>query len=73
MDRTRQLIEDVERELPGFVQTCKSTDTTVVVMSQDAFAPKLGMNELILLGKAIKYAGMMGKEVRVIPSTKEPS
>jgi hypothetical protein len=37
-------------------------------LHQDAFAPKLGSDEMFLLGKAIKYAGLMGKEVRIIPS-----
>ena len=38
------------------------------LIHQDAFAPKLGSDEMFLLGKAIKYAGLMGKEVRIIPS-----
>jgi hypothetical protein len=44
-----------------------------VIMHQDAFAPMLGSNELFLLGKAIKYAGLNGKEVRIIPTTRKPT
>jgi hypothetical protein len=43
-----------------------------VIMHQDAFAPMLGSNEIFLLGKAIKYAGLAGKEVRIIPSAPQP-
>jgi hypothetical protein len=32
----------------------------------------LGSNEIFLLGKAIKYAGLIGKEVRIIPPTRRP-
>jgi hypothetical protein len=44
-----------------------------ILMQQDAFAPAYGPSELLLLGKAIKYAGLMGKEVRIIPSLRQPS
>jgi hypothetical protein len=42
-------------------------------MHQDAFAPMLGSNEMFLLGKAVKYAGLVGKEVRIIPTARQPS
>jgi hypothetical protein len=42
-------------------------------MQQDAFAPRYGPGELLLLGQAIKYAGLMGKEVRIVPSLRQPS
>ena len=42
-------------------------------MHQDAFAPMLGSNEIFLLGKAIKYAGLNGKEVRIIPAAQKPA
>ena len=45
----------------------------LVIMQQDAFAPMPGSNEIFLLGKAIKYAGLVGKEVRIIPSARRPS
>jgi hypothetical protein len=67
LDRERALIEDVKRDLPSWVQACNSLND-FVIMTQDAFAPQLGASECLLLGKAIKYAGLVGKEVRVIPS-----
>jgi len=72
LDRERLLREEIARELPAFVQACDASGD-VVLMSQDAFAPLLGSNELFLLGKAVKYAGLLGKEVRIIPSTRRPS
>ena len=39
------------------------------VMQQDGFAPAFRTSELPLLG----YAGLMGKEVRIIPSLRQPS
>jgi hypothetical protein len=72
LDRERLLREEVERELPEFVRACQE-DADFVVMHQDAFAPMLGSNEIFLLGKAIKYAGLSGKEVRIIPSACKPA
>jgi hypothetical protein len=68
MERERKLIEEIQSALPEFVQACKAKDGDFVLMHQDVFAPKLGDYELLLLGKAIKYAGLMGKEVGIIPS-----
>jgi hypothetical protein len=68
MERERKLIEEIQSVLPEFVQACSSTQSDFIIMSQEAFAPGLGEYELLLLGKAIKYASLMGKEVRVIPS-----
>jgi hypothetical protein len=72
LDRERLLREEVERALPEFVNACQE-HADVVIMHQDAFAPMLGSNEIFLLGKAIKYAGLNGKEVRIIPSTRKPA
>ena len=73
IERERQLIEEVQRELPGFVAACNEKNAEFVLLHQDAFAPKLGPDEIFLLGKAIKYAGVIGKEVRIIPSDRLPS
>jgi hypothetical protein len=73
MNRERLLIEEVERELTEFVRMCRDPKNDCVLMQQDAFAPRYGPGELLLLGKAIKYAGLMGKEVRIIPSLRQPS
>jgi hypothetical protein len=37
-----------------------------VLLQQDAFAADYQEDEYMLLGMAIKYAGLRGKEVRVI-------
>lgn len=42
-----------------------SPDTPVVVMHQDAFAADYQEEEYRLIGMAIKFAGICGKEVRV--------
>ncbi len=67
LDRERMLIEEIQTRLPEFVNVCSGKEDLVLI-HQDAFAPKLGSDEMFLLGKAIKYAGLMGKEVRIIPS-----
>jgi len=72
LDRERLLREGIARELREFVRACEE-NADFVVMHQDAFAPMLGSNEIFLLGKAIKYAGLAGKEVRIIPPTRKPS
>ena len=68
MDRERKLIEEIQSVLPEFVRACNSRQSDFVIMSQEAFAPRLGEYELLLLGKVIEYAGLMGREVRIIPS-----
>jgi hypothetical protein len=72
LDRERLLREEIERELPDFVNACHA-NADFVIMHQDAFAPMLGSNEIFLLGKAIKYAGLNGKEVRIISAAQKPA
>jgi hypothetical protein len=60
-DRERQLMEEIQAELPQFVEACGS-DIDFVVMHQDAFARRLQSDHVLLLGKAIKCAGLMGKD-----------
>jgi hypothetical protein len=72
VDRERQLVEEIQTKLPEFSRAC-SADADFVLMHQDAFAHALRTDEIFLLGKAIKYAGLMGKEVRIIPSYQRPS
>jgi len=50
------------------VAACDLQSADFVLMHQDTFGPLLGASELLLLGKAIKYAGIFGKEVRIVPS-----
>jgi hypothetical protein len=73
MERERELIEEVERLLPDFARACQNDSADFILMSQDAFAPQFGADEISLLGKAIKYAGIAGKEVRIVPSKRSPA
>jgi hypothetical protein len=71
-NRERRLVEEIHTRLPEFVAACNA-DADFVLMHQDAFAPGLGYDEILLLGKAVKYAGLMRKEVRIIPSQRRLS
>jgi hypothetical protein len=43
----------------------------VVVLHQDAFAADYQEDEYKLLGMAIKFAGLHGKEVRIVGKNRE--
>jgi hypothetical protein len=60
------LIAVVEKILPEFATACRAHDTPVVIMHQDAFAADYQEEEYRLIGLAIKFAGICGKEVRII-------
>jgi len=59
------LIATVRTRLPDFAKMC-ADDAELVSLHQDAFAADYQEDEYMLLGMAIKYAGLRGKEVRVI-------
>jgi hypothetical protein len=65
MQRESSLIATIRRMLPDFAKAC-ADDTELVLLHQDAFAADYQEDEFVLLGMAIKYAGLSGKEVRVI-------
>ena len=65
-----RLQAEVERDLPDFAKAVRSA-TGVVTLHQDSFAADLQPSEFVLLGKAVKYAGLLGKEVRVIGRHRE--
>jgi hypothetical protein len=65
MQRESSLIAAIRKQLPDFVKMCAS-DVEIVMLHQDAFAADYQEDEYTLLGMAIKYAGLRGKEVRVI-------
>ena len=66
--REKALRMAIERILPDFVKSCRETDGPLLI-HQDAFA--VDYNEYELLGMAIKFAGLYGKEVRVIGKNRE--
>ena len=65
MRRESNLVAIIREKLPEFVKAC-ADDTELVLIHQDAFAADYQEDEYALLGMAIKYAGLRGKEVRVI-------
>jgi hypothetical protein len=65
MQRESSLIAAIRKQLPDFARMSAS-DVETVTLHQDALAAAYQEDEYALLGMAIKYAGLRGKEVRVI-------
>jgi len=65
MQRESSLIPTIRKELPEFAKAC-ADDTELVLLDQNAFAADYQEDEYKLFGMAIKYAGLRGKEVRMI-------
>jgi hypothetical protein len=61
--REKALTMAMERMLPDFVKSCRETAGPLLI-HQDAFA--VDYDEYELLGMAIKFAGLYGKEVRIV-------
>jgi hypothetical protein len=61
MQRESCLIATIRKNLPDFAKAC-ADDTELVLLHQDAFAADYQEDEYALLGMAIKYAGLRGKE-----------
>jgi hypothetical protein len=70
MEKEAALAAEVERLLPDFVNSCRDK-ADVVIIHEDAFAADYQDHEYALLGKAIKFAGVHGKEVRIIGKNRE--
>ena len=70
MQRESSLIATIRTKLPEFAKACAG-DTELVLLHQDAFAADYQDDEYLLLGMAIKYAGLRGKEVRVIGKNRQ--
>jgi len=70
MEKESALAAEVERLLPDFVNSCRDR-ADVVIIHQDAFAADYQDHEYELLGKAIKFAGLHGKEVHIIGKNRE--
>jgi hypothetical protein len=68
LQRESSLIATIKKDLPEFARVCAGEEE-VVLLHQDAFAADYQEGEYILLGIAVKYAGLRGKEVHVIPGT----
>jgi hypothetical protein len=65
IQREANLIATIRTKLPDFAKMW-ADDTEQVLLHQDAFAADYQDDKYMLLGMAIKFAGLRGKEVRVI-------
>jgi hypothetical protein len=70
LEKETALIAEIERLLPDFARTCRES-ADVVVIHQDSFAADYQDEEYALFGKAIKFAGLHGKEIRIIGTNRE--
>lgn len=64
--REEKLIAEIEEQLPEFTKACNEQGAQAIMLHQDAFAADYQDYEYPLLGKAIKYAGLKGKEVHIM-------
>ena len=69
-ERKAALSAEIRRLLPDFVESCRNNED-VVIIHQDSFAADYQEDEYALLGMAIKFAGLHGKEVRIIGKNRE--
>jgi hypothetical protein len=65
MQREANLIATIRAKLPDFARVC-ADDSELVMLHRDSFAADYQDDEYAVLGMAVKYAGLRGKEVRVI-------
>ena len=69
-EKERALTAEIETLLPDFARSCRGSED-VVIIHQDSFAADYEDHEYTLFGKAIKFAGLHGKEVRIIGRNRE--
>jgi hypothetical protein len=74
--RRETLREEIEAAVPGFARACQEAHAakSKVFMHQNAFGAMYSQHDMLLLGKAIKYAGfypdatiMIGGEATYTP------
>ena len=70
VEKERALTLEIETLLPDFAHSCRDS-ADVVIIHQDSFAADYQDHEYTLFGKAIKFAGPHGKEIRVIGRNRE--
>ena len=70
VEKEKTLKAEIETLLPDFARACRGSED-VVIIHQDSFAADYQEDEYTLFGKAIKFAGLHGKEVRVIGKNRE--
>ena len=69
-EKKSALTAKIERLLPDFAKSCRDK-AEMVIIHQDSFAADYQDAEYALLGMAIKFAGLHGKEVRIIGTNRE--
>ena len=69
-EKEAALTAKIDRLLPDFVKSCRE-NSDVVILHQDSFAADYQDEEYALLGMAIKFAGLHGKELRIIGKNRE--
>ena len=69
-EKEAALAAKIARVLPDFVKSCLEKADAVII-HQDSFAADYQDDEYGLLGMAIKFAGLHGKEVRIIGTNRE--
>jgi len=70
VEKETALIAEIERLLPDFSRSCRE-GPDMVIIHQDSFAADYQDQEYSLFGKAMKFAGIYGKEIRVIGKNRE--
>jgi hypothetical protein len=70
VEKETALTAEIERLLPDFARSCRDS-ADVVIIHQDSFAADYQDEEYVLFGKAMKFAGIYGKEIRVIGKNRE--
>jgi hypothetical protein len=70
VEKETALTAEIERLLPDFARSCRDS-ADVVIIHQDSFAGDYQDEEYSLFGKAMKFAGIYGKEIRVIGKNRE--
>jgi hypothetical protein len=70
LEKERVLTAEIESLLPDFARSCRENED-VVIIHQDSFAADYQDEEYALFGKAMKFAGIYGKEIRVIGRNRE--
>ena len=68
--RKASLLIEIRRLLPDFAKACGNKEDLIII-HQDSFAADYQQDEYRLLGMAIKFAALHGKEVRIIGTNRE--
>ena len=70
VEKETALIAEIDQLLPDFARSCRDS-ADVIIVHQDSFAADYQDEEFALFGKAMKFAGIYGKEIRVIGKNRE--